>query len=56
MEKAEPMRCEIEAERTAYHRSLYHKSEAHRIARINHTRRRRGMPLIASLDEIKLRK
>lgn len=49
------MKCEIEAERTAYHRCLYQKSDAHRLARINHTRRRRGMPLITSLDEVKLR-
>jgi len=48
--------CEIEAERTAYHRSLYQKSVAHRIARINHTRRRRGMPLIDDLSQVRLRK
>lgn len=46
---------DIEAERIAYHRALYAKSAAHRLARINHTRGRRGMPLVTSLDHVKLR-
>lgn len=46
---------EIEAERIAYHRALYAKSATHRLARINHTRKRRGMPLVTSLDQLKLR-
>lgn len=50
------MACEIEAERVAYHRALYQKSAEHHLARINHTRRRRGMPLIDDLSEVKLRK
>lgn len=49
------MQCEIEAERTAYHRCLYQKSAAHRLARINHTRRRRGMQEITSLEQVRLR-
>lgn len=43
------------AERVDYHRSLYQRSEAHRLARINHTRRRRGAKEAASLDEVILR-
>jgi hypothetical protein len=39
----------------AYNRGLYAKSARHRLARINHTRRRRGVPEIASLDEARLR-
>jgi len=50
------MACEIEAERVAYHRALYQKSEGHHLARINHTRRRRGMPMIEDLSQVKLRK
>lgn len=44
-----------DAERVDYHRDLYRKSERHRLARINHSRRRRGAPEIASLAETKLR-
>jgi len=42
-------------ERVAYHRSLYQRSERHRLARINHSRRQRGAPEIASLAETTLR-
>lgn len=35
----------------AYNRALYWKSPKHRLARINHARRRRGSPEIASLDQ-----
>lgn len=41
--------------RVAYHRSLYQRSAVHRLARINHARRQRGAPEIASLDETRLR-
>ena len=44
-----------EAERVAYHRELYQRSPKHRLARINHTRRRQGRPEAVSLDECKLR-
>lgn len=43
------------AEEIAYNRGLYAKSARHRLARINHSRRRRGAPEIASLDETVLR-
>lgn len=36
-------------------RALYQASAKHRLARINHSRRRRGSPEIASLDETTLR-
>lgn len=42
-------------ERVAYHRELYQRSAKHRLARINHSRRRQGYPEVASLDECKLR-
>lgn len=42
-------------ERVEYHRELYRKSAKHRLARINHTRRRQGYPEAKSLDECKLR-
>jgi hypothetical protein len=44
-----------DADRTAYHKALYAKSAAHRLARINHTRRREGRAEITSLDQAKLR-
>ena len=44
-----------DAERVEYHRQLYRKSERERLYRINYTRRQRGMPEIASLDEARLR-
>lgn len=43
------------AERVAYHRSLYQRSERERLRRINYTRAREGRPLAASLAECKLR-
>lgn len=42
-------------ERVEYHRELYRKSAKHRLARINHSRRRQGYPEAQSLDECKLR-
>jgi hypothetical protein len=39
----------------AYNRALYARSARHRLARINHSRRRRGAPELASLDETTLR-
>lgn len=42
-------------ERVDYHRSLYQRSPVHRLARINHSRRQRGSPELASLDEAALR-
>jgi len=42
-------------ERVEYHRELYRKSERHRLARINHSRRRPGAPEITSLSETTLR-
>lgn len=39
----------------AYNRKLYAKSPIERLRRINYDRKRRGAPLIASLDETKLR-
>lgn len=44
-----------DAERIEYHRQLYRKSERERLYRINHARRQRGAPEIASLAETKLR-
>jgi hypothetical protein len=41
---------------TGYARHLYGKSKAQRLARINYTRARRGMPTIASLSETTLRR
>lgn len=38
-----------------YTRSLYARSPKFRLARINHSRKRQGRPLIASLDQIRLR-
>ncbi len=40
----------------AYNKQLYAKSPRERLRRINYTRARRGVPLIASLDETRLRK
>lgn len=42
-------------ERVVYHRELYQRSPKHRLARINHARRRRGAPEIADLSETRLR-
>ncbi len=42
-------------ERVSYHRELYQRSAAHRLARINHSRRRRGAPEIADLAQVRLR-
>ncbi len=39
----------------AYNRELYAKSPRERLRRINYDRQRRGAPLIAALDETKLR-
>lgn len=44
-----------DAERIEYHRQLYRKSERERLYRINHSRRQRGAPEIASLAETTLR-
>lgn len=44
-----------DAERVAYHRELYQRSAKHRLARINHSRRRQGYPEVESLDQCKLR-
>lgn len=44
-----------DAERVEYHRQLYRRSERERLYRINHARRQRGAPEIASLAETKLR-
>ena len=44
-----------EPDKVAYNRALYGKSARHRLARINHTRRQRGAPEVASLDQVKLR-
>lgn len=49
------MMAEMTRDKVAYHTTLYQKSPAHRLARINHTRKRRGMDPIDSLDEVKLR-
>lgn len=38
----------------AYNRELYRKSLKYRLARINATRRRAGLPQASSLDEVKL--
>lgn len=39
----------------AYNRRLYAKSPRERLRRINYDRKRRGAPLIASLEETTLR-
>lgn len=44
-----------QSDEVIYARALYEKSARHRLARINHSRRRRGAPEIASLDETRLR-
>jgi hypothetical protein len=41
---------------SAYERGRYRHDPAYRLKRINHTRSLRGMPLVASLDEIKRRR
>lgn len=38
-----------------YERARYRSAPAYRLRRINHTRARRGQPLVASLDEVNLR-
>ncbi|GGO96400.1 hypothetical protein [Stakelama pacifica] len=39
----------------AYNRALYQKSPRERLRRINYDRKRRGAPLLNSLDETRLR-
>lgn len=43
------------AEEVAYNRELYAKSPVERLRRINYDRKRRGAPLLASLEQSKLR-
>jgi hypothetical protein len=43
------------AEEIEYNRELYRKSPRERLRRINYDRKRRGAPLITSLEEAKLR-
>lgn len=43
------------SEAVVYNRALYAKSERERLRRINHARRQRGAPEIASLAETTLR-
>lgn len=38
-----------------YERGRYQSDPSYRLQRINHTRARRGQPLVASLDEIRPR-
>jgi hypothetical protein len=43
------------ADEIAYNRALYAASPRERLRRINYTRQRRGMPVLASLGDAKLR-